>query len=365
MKRVICLVLAAVLMLSVSGCTLPKIYEFSKTELILTTRDISYMVGTSGTAEDAADLLRKHYPEGSAPFLEAETQPDGSLRLLVNEKQRQYWLRYFERGFRYIDKKYRSEDPKTSAEISPDRMEISCRCLPGRIPWPAVQGLYMWARLHAVFSGKEGNAVSVHYRNADTGKELYLVHDSQGNLAPVPESWSNSYMLTPEEAEALPRDRHAEEFLFRDPLEGQISWHDVYLMNSYLNMAGDQYSYLYLDEDKVLHAGFTEEQAEQTRQHLKAYIESAAEELAEQGGELTVSEDCRMLHISYPRSMEEQITHFTRTAMACLLLQMMEGEEEPCVRVKFYDADTGSFLAFGDTGTRIPYEYLTGKLHFG
>lgn len=360
MKKLFCMLLAVVLMLSFCGCSL-----FS---LVMPTReDLPFRLTISAddvlffeTPEGCIDYLREHLQD---PYFRGQLGADGSLILTMTEAQRQIILDDCKAEIQGALMQY-NDGSKIRIEVTDDCRELHTYSLMTEFPSFGYLDAMVNMRIFSIFCPEDYGEFSLYMHNADTGKVLGSVRFPAGKINVDEKLWADSYVLTAQEARAYTQKAECREWVLFESLTPAIPDSYILLVRSLPKMVTKDYSYFYLDEDHRFHLGLTREQEDKTREKLENFLSSEQSLLKASNVQLEIAPDRRSYRISIPEGDVYGLNYCTVLTAACMLAQRLEAPEEtPFVKADIYRGDT--YLGTADTENGIPQGILPETLIVG
>jgi uncharacterized protein (DUF2461 family) len=132
------------------------------------------------------------------------------------------------------------------------------------------------------------------------------------------------------------------------------------LLDIFVTAAGDEYTYLYLDENGAIHIGLDNEQKQNIENDLTSYLEQIESQFETLGDNYKIDVDDDYSKISYKfdaqLSKQEQSNYFIYSETVCMLLQVInKTTPDYYIDISIYDSSTGEVVSTGDTDKGITW----------
>jgi hypothetical protein len=306
-------------------------------------------------AEELSDYLENN---GEDNYQKVTVESDDTVSMELTDDQLEYWKAYTKKCLDKETEELSDIEGKYYATYSDDYKEINAYYdmdLTSEDAFGFVGDAAIYCAMYQVFNGARDYDLTLNIFNVDTKKIVVGGNLETDDVSYDNTEWGVSYTLSDDEISTVIENADVDDISAKSTFVDGAS-----LLDIFVTAAGDDYTYLYLDEDGSIHVGLDNEQKQNIKNDLTDYLEQIESQFETLGDNYKIDVNDDYSKISYKfdsqLSKQEQSNYFIYSETVSMLLQVINNTSPDFyIDISIYDSSTGELVSTGNTDKGITW----------
>lgn len=305
------------------------------------------------SGKNAEELMEYFKDNGNENFNTIELNSNGNISMGLSKSQQNYWKSFVVQKLEGKEQELSEINSKFYSKYSGDYTIIDVyydMTMGFEEAFGFIGDAGIYCAMYQMFNGSEKYTITLNVYNVDTNKLVASGNLETDDVSYGNTEWEKSYILTENEAgNIIGLENTAEDISIVSSFADGISVIDILV-----TAAGNNYSYLYLDDAGVVHIGLDEKQKMGYIQSLNGYLLQVKEqfESIHSGYLINYNKEFSEIEFKFDSNLgkQEQSNYFIYTETICMILQILNGDYmNYYIDINIYDSSTGALISNGNT----------------